>query len=596
MYEKFLNNNKLIYTILIITLIIVSFPLYSNTNLIYGHDTIFHLERIESIAVGLNAGNFPVNLYPYMYNGYGYPAGYFYPDLFLYIPAILIVIGLDTVTAYNLFLFAIIIFGAIIACISFEAFFKSLNIDDAKLYGYVAGSIYAGCFYRLLDIYIRAAIGEALAMCFAPFALVSFYLTIKNKKNAWIGVVISFSCILQSHILSSLMIFCAYILMCICFFKTILNKEILSSLLKIIFFIIILNIWKYAPFISMYECIDFHMKSHVKSANDILLFTWNELLTYHFFTGYLPLLIIFIYTICKIIKRNITNLDYIFFLCVFISILLIIGMSESAPIQFINQIPLIGEKIGIIQFAYRITMFTSVFISIAISIAICQNKKILYTIFLVFFISAESINFFCFTEETKENNALIIHRPENMVVSDLFIYLKGTVADNIPISSLNIDKNSNMIAISLGHDDYLYKDINLSDYRLYNDEKTKEYWETVKNQNLLKLDTNDYSPKEVIKNFSRNGLNLNFTTISNEDVKIKLPLWYYPKSYKAECDGNFIGVFEVYHHRLAITVPKGEHNIKVYPALSAPHRNACLISILGLIIFIIYCKKNYGNL
>lgn len=54
-----------------------------------GHDMLFHLNRIEGIASGLRCGQFPVRIHASTLLGYGYAASEFYPELFLYIPAIL---------------------------------------------------------------------------------------------------------------------------------------------------------------------------------------------------------------------------------------------------------------------------------------------------------------------------------------------------------------------------------------------------------------------------------------------------------------------------------------------------------------------------
>ena len=65
-----------------------SYPLYT-FYLQYGHDLLFHLFRIDGIADGLQSGQFPVRLYGNDLNGYGYGVSMFYPELFLYVPALL---------------------------------------------------------------------------------------------------------------------------------------------------------------------------------------------------------------------------------------------------------------------------------------------------------------------------------------------------------------------------------------------------------------------------------------------------------------------------------------------------------------------------
>lgn len=68
-----------------------------------GHDLTFHLSRILAIKDGLVTGEFPVKIYPGYIDGYGYANGLLYPDLFLYIPAVMTLLGLKLLTSYKVF-------------------------------------------------------------------------------------------------------------------------------------------------------------------------------------------------------------------------------------------------------------------------------------------------------------------------------------------------------------------------------------------------------------------------------------------------------------------------------------------------------------
>ena len=54
-----------------------------------GHDLTFHLNRILGVEESLKAGMIPVRINGFSFNGYGYPDPVFYPQLFLYVPAVL---------------------------------------------------------------------------------------------------------------------------------------------------------------------------------------------------------------------------------------------------------------------------------------------------------------------------------------------------------------------------------------------------------------------------------------------------------------------------------------------------------------------------
>ena len=59
-------------------------------SLITGHDTFFHLTRVRNLAQGLREGSFPVRVAGYTYRGYGAATSVFYPELFLYAPALML--------------------------------------------------------------------------------------------------------------------------------------------------------------------------------------------------------------------------------------------------------------------------------------------------------------------------------------------------------------------------------------------------------------------------------------------------------------------------------------------------------------------------
>ena len=58
-----------------------------------GSDAPFHLARIESLNQALQMGIFPVKVHPSLAYSYGYGVGIFYPDFFIYLPAVLRMAG-----------------------------------------------------------------------------------------------------------------------------------------------------------------------------------------------------------------------------------------------------------------------------------------------------------------------------------------------------------------------------------------------------------------------------------------------------------------------------------------------------------------------
>ena len=177
----------------------------------HGHDLRFHLSRINGIAYGIKLGSW---FNPIHYNflaGYGYGTGLFYSNFFLYIPAILVALGMNLIEAYKIFLVIVTLLT------SFIMYFTSCRIIKDKKISLIATCIYILMPYRTTDIVIRAAIGEILSFIFIPIIILGIYEIIYGDDKKWYIFSIGFAGLILSHILSTL------IMAIICFFILIIN-------------------------------------------------------------------------------------------------------------------------------------------------------------------------------------------------------------------------------------------------------------------------------------------------------------------------------------------------------------------------------------
>lgn len=193
------ERRALSITIIVLLALLGTYPLMVST-LSLGHDCLYHISRVESIAQGLREGIFPVRLYGTQAFGFGYPSGICYPDLFLYIPAILVCIGLPLNTAYALFVFMVGILTASVALYSFSRVFSSHKI------GVLLTILWTLAPYRLCCVFVRASVGEYLALAFAPlvvFGLWDLYLNQQSTEGSgWIPLALGVTGIVYSHVLS----------------------------------------------------------------------------------------------------------------------------------------------------------------------------------------------------------------------------------------------------------------------------------------------------------------------------------------------------------------------------------------------------------
>jgi len=98
-------NKKIIFIIFILSLLSI-IPLFYSDTIVFGHDTLFHLNRVAGVLENIKIGKIIPVYFKYL-NGLGYANGLFYPDFFLYIPALLSLITKDIIISYKIFLYII---------------------------------------------------------------------------------------------------------------------------------------------------------------------------------------------------------------------------------------------------------------------------------------------------------------------------------------------------------------------------------------------------------------------------------------------------------------------------------------------------------
>ena len=160
-------------------ILVASLPLFSGT-LYWGHDIDFHLARIIAISREIGYGQFPVRMLTDMLHGYGYPTSIFYCDLFLYPFACLYYLGLPLRLCWQVYLFTINVITAVTSYYSFRIISKEKNI---ALVGVV---IYMLSSYRIVDLYLRCAMGEFTAIAFIPIVMLGIWNILYEKKYSFL--------------------------------------------------------------------------------------------------------------------------------------------------------------------------------------------------------------------------------------------------------------------------------------------------------------------------------------------------------------------------------------------------------------------------
>ena len=163
-----------------------------------GHDTTFHLVRLCNLADSLAHGQFPARLGMFSYNGYGAITSVFYPDVFLYVPALLMNMGASMQYAVNLF------FIAVNAASAAAMYFAAKRIFRDAWMGACASVLYTLSIYRISDVFSRYAFGEMTAMVFLPLFLLGLYEVVFGDRDRWLVLALGAAGIFLSHMLSTL--------------------------------------------------------------------------------------------------------------------------------------------------------------------------------------------------------------------------------------------------------------------------------------------------------------------------------------------------------------------------------------------------------
>ena len=237
------------------TILLSSLPLFVNG--LYGqgsaHDLDFHLMRIEGLAEELKRGVFPVRMQSLWMDGYGYPVSVFYGDAFLYFPALLRLLGFSVTTSYLCFVFGINCITVLLSYASFRRIFRDQQIAALVSFAYSTAS------YRLMDIFIRAAVGEYCAIAFFPLLALAIYNIYTEDCSAWknyrrnaLLLMIGMSGILQSHILSCEMAVILLVLVCVVLWKKTFRWNTIRVYFLAALGTILLNLFFLVPFVDYF--------------------------------------------------------------------------------------------------------------------------------------------------------------------------------------------------------------------------------------------------------------------------------------------------------------------------------------------------------
>lgn len=262
--QKDNNEKKLILALVGITTL-VSLPMFIH-GIHDGHDLGVHYLRIEAIVQALRSGQFPARISSITLYGLGYPFSIYYNDLYLYFPAVLRLLGFSIDAAYKIYAAAFNLITVMLSYFSFKNIFKNRKIAC------ILTLLYTASAYRLLNIFIRGAVGEYSAQAFLPLIALSLYRIynqpVKNIRDIFRNALLlaaAMTMIIGAHVLTTIMVCFIMLLVFLYFFRKSFQKETLFTFILAVVFSLLLNAYFLVPFIDYYFNVPTLIRSFVSN-------------------------------------------------------------------------------------------------------------------------------------------------------------------------------------------------------------------------------------------------------------------------------------------------------------------------------------------
>lgn len=383
------TRRRFFYSLLFVCLALMSYPLLS-PGLSSGHDLGYHLLRIASLTQGMRSGQVPVRVNPVFLNGYGYASSLFYPDLFLYIPALLNLAGIGLEAAYKLFL--LLIFG-----LSFiTAYHCGKGIAKDEMAGGVTALVYCLSQYYLQNIYTRSALGEVQAFVFLPLIVYGLYdLIFSDFEQYWLFF-IGFIGLFYSHLISLLLAVLVSSLLCLIWIRrTIRSRQKIKRILLVMVLVLGCSVAFWLPMLEQVLNGRFkYMQSTylaVYSAVPLRIILSNaytlkgSVVSFGFAT--LLLCLLWFLTLRQPGKKwQMRAMNW----SLFIGLALILAASDLFPWGYVPPF------LNIIQFPWRLFGLASIFIAVAIGLIVrlllTKESQTLGLVLLTLFLAYSALN------------------------------------------------------------------------------------------------------------------------------------------------------------------------------------------------------------
>ncbi|MDO4288593.1 MAG: hypothetical protein Q4C55_05340 [Eubacterium sp.] len=172
-------------------------PMLFTAGLPLGNDLSFHLSRVTALKEALDAGVFLPGVYSDYFSGLGYGSGLFYPDIFLYMPVLLMYLGFSTIAAYKIYLIILT------AAMAWAMYFSVRWLGFSKNAALFSALIYLFASFHTTDVYVRSSLGEIQAFVFLPLTAAGFADVLWGQGRRPGPLILGASGLILSHVLTA---------------------------------------------------------------------------------------------------------------------------------------------------------------------------------------------------------------------------------------------------------------------------------------------------------------------------------------------------------------------------------------------------------
>ena len=509
------------------------FPAFKNMEIFGFYDTAFHINRALSLESIFSS---PINFETF--RSYGMQVNNFYPWLTLY-PLFLLIKFTNLAIGYNLFLYIVTLITL------FICHYVMYEITKKHVTSSFFAIIYTTSSFRSVEIFLRGAMGELLAMSILPLILLGFIKLYDSKKESWVMLAISMTLLIYTHVLSVAMTMVMIIIALIIQFyrKKKIEIFLIIKLIKTAIFTLLLSLAFIGPMIeqTLYQdlnrpYVDILQKRAIYLGKEFLIGSIDsELLSFGIGLTLLICLIILTFNFKKL--GILSKITYI------MGIISILLCTKIFPWFALQNTPL-----NIIQAPWRFMIFSTLFISFSVSLFISpQLERFSYTrrrnFILLLILAISILNYSSVVNMVKEMN------------------FQGTYSNEQMENKLEEFENFDYVPIG-------YK----------------------KDQLLLKNHQVTEDGQVIYSSFSPNKDEITFTFKSSKGKTIVLPVFRY-KGLTVTVNSKNATVLKQGGPFVTVKSESGINKVTIRYSYTFFSKISLFISIITLIVLLFYCIK-----